>query len=276
MKHYVLIPTFILSILFTLNSCNSDDTYPKPVINLTELGYENSKIGYIGGDLHVEADIVAEGRIETITLEIRPETLYPTKDDEFWSFDSTYTEFNDLKSTEFHKHVDIPLDAMEGLYYVQLIVIDQEGQQTIHSESLSIQVPTDSIAPVISITTAPAENAIFQSGGVIEISGLITDDIALGGLYVGLVRVDQLLEDSLVSSSNTITLRHTHDFEPVNSYNFNASITVGSAYDNDMTPKELIGEFAWQSTSYYILVKCKDAFGSIWTYSARYPISINL
>jgi hypothetical protein len=49
-----------------LNACKKDEVISKPEIDLTELGYENSKIGYTGSDLHIEAEIVAEGKIETV------------------------------------------------------------------------------------------------------------------------------------------------------------------------------------------------------------------
>jgi hypothetical protein len=74
---------------------------------------------------------------------------------------------------------------------------------------------------------------------------------------------------------NTITLLHTHEFDSHTAHNFSASINVGAAQDNNITPKDIAGDIAWQSGNYYIVVKCKDAFGGNWTFSSHYPIVIN-
>jgi hypothetical protein len=66
---FLITIAFIAGLFFT--ACEKDDeTNPKPVITLSELGYENSKIGYAGTDLHIEAEIVAKGKVDKITIEI--------------------------------------------------------------------------------------------------------------------------------------------------------------------------------------------------------------
>ena len=94
-------------------------------------------------------------------------------------------------------------------------------------------------------------------------------------MYIGLVREDQNLTDAEVNATNTITILHTHEFDSPDSHNFSASITVGATQDNNITPKDITGDIAWQSANYYIVVKCKDAFGGNWTFSNHYPIIIN-
>ena len=58
-------------------SCGSDDDDDelpaKPVITLTEVGHDNSKHAHPGHDLHLEADVVAEGLIKSINIEIHQE-----------------------------------------------------------------------------------------------------------------------------------------------------------------------------------------------------------
>jgi hypothetical protein len=263
-------------------SCNKDDdTIPQPVIDLTELGYENSKIGYAGSELHIEADIVAEGKIDNVTIEIHPEGEHEEKSysivlhDGEWEVDTTYTEFSGLKNTTFHKHIDIPVLADTGHYHFHFIVTDMEGQQTTVEEELEIQQPDDAVPPEIIISNAPTNNQEFNNGETISISGTVSDDKALGGMYIGLVRDDQNLTDVEVNDTNTITLLHTHDFDGPDSHVFSASINVGAAYDNNIEPKEITGDIAWQSANYYIVVKCVDAFGGNWTFSSHYPIVIN-
>ena len=99
-------------------------------------------------------------------------------------------------------------------------------------------------------------------------------------MYIGLVRVDQDLKDAEVKANNTITILHTHDFDSPTSHDFSASIDVGAAEDNNIDPKDISGDLdgapAWQSADYYILVKCKDAFGGNKAFSNRYPIEISI
>jgi hypothetical protein len=280
MKTKYLIPAiFVISGLF-LASCNKDDeTIPRPEVNITELGYENSYTGFAGGELHIEADIVAEGKIDKITIEIHPKgehekSLSMTLGDGEWEVDTTYTEFSGLKNTTFHKHIDIPEYADTGHYHFHFIVTDMEGQQTTIEEELEIQLPDDAVAPEINVTGAPATNQVFNNGQTISISGAISDDKASGGGYIGLIRADQNLTDAEVNATNNITILHTHDFDNPVSHSFNASITVGSTYDNNIEPKEISGNIAWQSAEYYILVKCPDAFGGNLSYSSHYPILI--
>jgi len=188
-----------------------------------------------------------------------------------WGFDTTYAKFVGLKSAPFHEHIDIPLTAEPGDYHFHLIVTDKNGNQTMVESELEIQQPTDLVAPQLSVAVAPANGQNYSSGEAIIISGSITDNLSLGGIYIGLVRDDQNLADSEVNADNTITLLHFHDFITPTSYSFTGSITVGSAMDNDVTPDPI----TWTPGSYYLLVKCKDSFGGNWTFSSHYPVVIN-
>lgn len=263
--------------ILTFNACNKEPA--KPEITLNELGYNNSKIGYLGSELHIEADIVAEGKIDKVTIEIHPEGGHEGRSGAIvlfeWEVDTVYTEFFGLKNTEFHKHLEIPAEAYTGHYHFHFIVTDLEGQQASVEEELEVQIPDDQVAPEMSISSAPANNQVFNYGETISIAGSVSDDQALGGMYIGLVRENQNLTDAEVNATNTITLLHTHDFDSPSAHNFSASITVGAVQDNNITPKDITGEIAWQSANYYIVVKCKDAFGGNWTFSSHFPIVIN-
>ncbi len=271
LKH-IITGTILLTSMILFNACSDDDTNSVPEVGEIELGTDDSHIGVIGDDLHVEVEVVAEGTIDYINVEIHQEE---EDSDDAWEFDSTYTEFNGLKNTEFHKHIDIPSEATAGEYHFHFTVVDLDGQSTTVEEELTIQEPTDSVAPTITVSSAPTENAIYSDGETISISGVVTDETALGGLYIGLVREDQNLEDSEVEESNTIALLHNHDFDDPESYTFSASITVGASEDNNDEPNEITGDIAWQSANYYIVIKCKDSYGGNWTYSEHYPIVIN-
>ncbi len=270
--------TMVLAVLVIMASCGKSE---KPEIGSFGLGYENSKVAYVGDDLHVEAEIDAEGTIDKISIEIHPEGEHGKKwvhsalDEGEWEVDTTYTKFSGLKNTTFHEHIEIPVDAEPGDYHFHFEVTDMEGYQTVIEEELEIKLSDDAISPEVSISTAPTESQVFSNGESISISGSLSDDKALGGVYIGLVREDQNLTDAEVNASNTITMLHIHDFDTPTSHDFSATIAVGAAQDNNIPPKEISGDIAWQSANYYIVVKCKDAFGGNWTFSEHYAIVID-
>jgi hypothetical protein len=254
------------TILLFLSACNNDEeAFAKPVITLTEVGIENSTIGYPGSDFHLEADLVAEAKISTVKVEIHPEGS------SLWEFDTTYTKFSNLKNATFHEHFEISADAGLGAYHLHLIVTDLEGNQTIAESAISLILPNDTVAPTILITSVPSANQVFATAQTISIAGSVSDNMGVGGLYIALVRSDQALADADVNAENTITLLHNHDFEDVSTFNFSSSLVVGAAMDNN-TPAKAI---TWTAGEYYLLVKCQDAFGGNWSNSAHFPITIN-
>lgn len=257
----------------TFTACEKEEeteSAANPVISEFELGLNNSKTAYIGADLHIEANIVAEGKIETVSIDIHPEG------DATWNFSKTYTKFSGLKNTLFHEHIDISADADTGEYHFHFTVVDQAGNTTKIERDLEIKEATDDEAPVITIDSSPTEDQSFSTDDTIRISGTVTtDSIELGGIYIGLVKEDQNLTNTEVNANNTITILHTHDFDSDNSHDFSPEIIVGATEDNNMTPKVIAGEWAWKTTDYYILVKSKDASGN-WAFSARYPIQISI
>jgi len=103
--------------------CSKD--HARPVISEFEIGKDNSGIAYQGGELHIEANIEAEGKIDVIILEIHFEGT-----GEGWEFEYTWTEFKGLKNTTFHKDIDVPAEALTGEYHVDLKVRDQQGHET--------------------------------------------------------------------------------------------------------------------------------------------------
>jgi hypothetical protein len=125
---------FITSVILVWG-CRDEET-GKPQIVLTELGHNNSKVAYTGSDLHVDAEIVADGKIDNILIEIHQEgdhsvaksaewTAFPA-----WDFDSVYTEkYSGALNTDFHEDILIPLDADTGMYHIHIRVEDQEGNQ---------------------------------------------------------------------------------------------------------------------------------------------------
>jgi hypothetical protein len=150
MKKLILKSAFAFIAVLLIFSCSKkDETVPVPVINLTELGYDNTKTGIAGSDLHMEAGITAEGKIDKVTVEIHTEEGHISMADSprssalAWAVDTTYTEFRGLKNTTFHKHLEIPADATPGHYHFHFIVTDQQGQQSAIEEEIEILLPSN-------------------------------------------------------------------------------------------------------------------------------------
>lgn len=121
------------------SSCEDDNDKPLlPMVKITEVGsgHSNDGIGYAGSDVHINAEIIAEGLIESITAEIHQE-------DGNFEFQEEYTDAKGLKNTTFHKHLDIPEEAPEGEYHLHLVVKDQQGQTGMDEAHLIIKPASD-------------------------------------------------------------------------------------------------------------------------------------
>ena len=135
----------IIVIATALISCDKDEVKKPEILNF-ELGYENSKTAYLGSELHIDADIIAENGIDRIVIEIHYEgdhhkSFVLADSDHECEFDHTYTEFKDLKNTKFHNHIDIPLDAEPGEYHFHFKVIDIEGYTAEIEDDIEILEP---------------------------------------------------------------------------------------------------------------------------------------
>lgn len=141
MNTKILLPLLLIILTFSFVSCEKDDdSADKPKITISELGHENSKKVKAGEDLHIEAEIVAEGKISKVIVEIHHEEEHgsiKTTEQEF-ELKTTYDEFSGLKNATFHKHIDIPATAEASHYHFHFIVNDMEGQQTTVEEEIEI------------------------------------------------------------------------------------------------------------------------------------------
>ena len=77
LKYMSLMLALLCVVSLGFTSCGDDDDDDElpamPVVTLTEVGHDNSKHAHPGHDLHLEADVVAEGLIKSINIEIHQE-----------------------------------------------------------------------------------------------------------------------------------------------------------------------------------------------------------
>lgn len=135
-----------LSISALFAACSDDDEVQPvapPTITGVEIGSDNSKIAYAGGDIHIDAAITAAAGIEGVQVEIHPES------GDGWEYDSLFTEgFAGLNNAQFHQHIDIPVDAAPGHYHFHLTVTDKNGVKADIEEE--IEIKQDATLPSIS------------------------------------------------------------------------------------------------------------------------------
>ena len=148
MKTKKLVAVFTVLLSFMTLSC--DKTGPAPEIDFHEFGYENSKTALAGDDLHMDADILAENKVDRIEIEIHHDedehahkkSLAELVHSEEWEFDTVYTKFSGIIDPHFHEHIEVPGDAEPGHYHFHFSVTDMEGYQTVFEDEVEILAPT--------------------------------------------------------------------------------------------------------------------------------------
>ena len=136
----------ILAIAIVTLSCSKDDEVKMPEILEFELGHNNSKTVRAGSHLHIDAEILAENRIDVIEIDIHYEgehvkSLRIAGADHGWEFEISYDKFRGLKNTTFHEDIDVPADARPGEYHFHFKVIDMEGYTASFEDDLIVLEP---------------------------------------------------------------------------------------------------------------------------------------
>lgn len=157
-----------------LTSCSSDDDDTNAAnsitIDLSEVGSGNNKQATAGEDLHLEAEILATGRIATVAVEIHSETNASLPE-----IKQTFTDYAGLLNATFHKHVDIPVDQPAGIYHLHLTVTDQQGN--VKTAETEIEILASSNLFNISLTEighGTAGNFHGHVGEEIHIEGIVS------------------------------------------------------------------------------------------------------
>jgi len=129
---YSLIALFAIGFI----ACEKEEEIAKPTISVIELGHENSKMVSPGEEFHIDIEIIAEGKIQTISLELHAEEEH--KSEGHWEIDTTFTEFEGLKNADFHKHFDVDSTAELGHYHFHFEVVDMEGNQSVYEDEIEV------------------------------------------------------------------------------------------------------------------------------------------
>ncbi len=133
-----------LSATVIFASCKKDEEPKAPEFVKFELGYDNSGTAVAGEDLHIDAEVLAEGKIASIIITIHPEGEHGYKTTRVieWEVDTTYTTgYAGVKNIDFHEHIDVPADAETGPYHFHMKVTDMEGNRTEKEAELEILTP---------------------------------------------------------------------------------------------------------------------------------------
>lgn len=138
----ILLVAGLTALSVILASCTNDEI-KKPEILEFELGHENGRTAFAGGDLHIDAQIIAENGIDRIDIEIHYESdhqegLIKSIANEEWAVSLSYDEYRELKNTIFHKDIDVPYNIIPGTYHFQFVVIDLMGYTADFSEDIEI------------------------------------------------------------------------------------------------------------------------------------------
>ena len=147
----ILKPLFFFALaVFVLQSCSDEDDdvmVSAPVISNFEIGgahneaaheegvegddHEGEAIAHKGESMHVGADILAQVRVSSITLEIHSDEVQAGAGEVEWDFDQVYTDAKYLVlNPEFHEDIQIPANIPSGEYHVTLTVVDERGNST--------------------------------------------------------------------------------------------------------------------------------------------------
>lgn len=130
LKYMSLVWALVSSICLCFTSCDKEENesipVARPVVTLTEVGHDNSKIAHPGHDMHLEASLLAEGVIQRIDVEIHS----VAGGEDLLEIAYTDGKYIGVRNAEFHEHLEIPADASFGKYHLHFTVTDAQGQQT--------------------------------------------------------------------------------------------------------------------------------------------------
>jgi hypothetical protein len=273
MKNIKLATYLFMIVGLLLSSCSKDDEEQdssKPIISNLEVGLNNSKLFYQGGEVHLEFEAADNEELGYYEVHIHNEEKAGSSEWEFenrWDFDAG------LKNALVHHHeIEVPDDADLGQYHFHLTLVDKTGNTISVEEDVEVHESTGGAGPEIHVDEHPDDGQMFQTGEIVSIKGHIHGEMYhLAGVLIAIVDESDNLADDEVNDGNSIVLLHTHDFSNPEELDFDVSITVGAAEDNNHPTPNPISD--WNLHDCYILIKAKDENDN-WSYSQHFHIHV--
>jgi len=296
MKSLKSLLLFLIASMFFI-SCkkDSDDQAPSaPTIANLEIASGNNGQGIIGRDFHLEMDVTAGDKINTVQINISQKTgtTYPS----YWSFELIWTEFKGTKNTNVHKHFTIPKEAPTGDYDFIIKVTDENG--TVLEEKHAIKLVTAESLPVnpelYSLMLQKVDKGyvyILNRGFMLgEDKGFAKNEKLKGFVDISKVKGDGVMYNFLVRKSAghlpesvekidfskvivTDFREHTgmvaldYFTNYVGLPNFSPKeILIGASTDNNVSPGTISGDKTWVNAEYY--------FGVVYT-NKTYNMSVH-
>ncbi|WP_430813753.1 DUF4625 domain-containing protein [Carboxylicivirga sp. RSCT41] len=148
MKTRFLFSTLLAASLLFVACDNDDDAPAKPEVTIHELGdgdnHGDDHTAYVGGSLHMDIEILAEGKIDYVQIIIHPEgDLHKSLfEHEEWELDTIFKGdgITGLKNLDFHKDLEISEEAEAGHYHFDVKVVDMEGNSASDEAELELLV----------------------------------------------------------------------------------------------------------------------------------------
>lgn len=146
-NHYKFLAIIAFLGLF-LASCSSDDdaNTDGPEIISFEYGegssHSDDPVAYKGDDIHIEAEIFAEATVAKIEIHIHSHDVTPGTGEVEWDEVFEFTDDKYLvKNPELHEHIEVPTDIPAGEYHIEIVVIDQNGNEVEEDGHLEVLDP---------------------------------------------------------------------------------------------------------------------------------------
>lgn len=280
-KNWLFIFTVLVTFGSLLVSCSkSEDETPidteKPVIQI--VSPTNEQVFLTGETISFSANFSDNVELSSYKIDIHwagGHDHKSTNDSVTWTYQKSWNFDAGLTTASIsHNEVVIPLEVdgkmvAPGAYHFLVYCTDKAGNESFLANSIDIEEPADTEAPVIEILQAPGELEVFGRNDTIAIAGQVTDAHHLGSLLVTLMKDNQTDEDVNVTDAFAIVLNADEQVQEQNSYDFQSYIIVSSPQDNNVPPRNI----TWSHGVFYLVVKAVDEAGNV-SFSAHYPIQL--
>lgn len=173
----------IAGVLFS--ACKKDESPAAPTITINELGHgdshSNDNKATIGASLHFIADIVADGKIDYITIEMHTEEEEEHEGHDHgheWELDTTFsgTGITGLKNLSLHKDLKIDASAEPGVYHFHITIVDMEGNSgSAEAEVTLIEQPQNIMVENLSINAGKHDLSKADSIFIISFDASVTE-----------------------------------------------------------------------------------------------------